>query len=140
MAREGAAAEGHDVDARHLVLQPLGVTYEGGHVREDPVREADGLRGLCLIFVGGGGGLNGRVDGFVVGRRSRLLQLQWASLLLWCMALWRSDSHHHLGFALLAWRCVNPAMSRSACSSARDAMVRSSSESRPCIIMVGEMV
>lgn len=56
MPREGTAAEGHDVDACHLVLQPLGVAHEGGHVREDPVREADGLRGLCLFLVGGVGG------------------------------------------------------------------------------------
>lgn len=32
VSRERAAAEGHDVDARHLVLQPLGVAHEGGHV------------------------------------------------------------------------------------------------------------
>lgn len=70
MPGQRAAAEGHDVDARHLVLQPLRVAEQRRHVREDlhmgeslndvsgraggvagidrthPVREADGLRGL----------------------------------------------------------------------------------------------
>lgn len=48
---ERAAPEGHDVDAGHLVLQPLRVAHEGRHVGEDPVREADGLGGLCVLYV-----------------------------------------------------------------------------------------
>ncbi len=46
MPGEGAAAEGHDVDALELVLEALAVAHEGRHVGEDPVGEADGLGGL----------------------------------------------------------------------------------------------